>query len=494
MSLSKVARENDIAEVLIRNENGEPLRPLARQYHLHEGMLRGREKGSRDARTAQIRTQKLSPLQEKVLANYLLEEEAAGRGLSRRDIREIAQEIYDPESEDITIGKTWPDRFLERNPDIKLKPSTPIEAARAKEAAPERIQCFSSDLEREIEEKNVPPDPIYNVDEHGLTEGKTKAGKVFGDALTRRSFVSQSDNRTWVSVLETANAVGRRTKPRGFCRKRSHHEPIPGGFWSSMDFMVIFLLDSDSELHFIEFSLSTYPPPHSSHITQPLDVSVFGPLKRAFEDLMRKCASFTTASPIAKQRFIEAYKIASEKAITEKNIRHGFLAAGIWPIDVEKPLSQALTTEQEAKPKTPPRTPKRRRTRRDSILNTPKNKAELQAQLLSLQKDPENFEHKANLIAERTGNSYEFLKAEAAEWKAKFTYLQAQQESQKSTKKKAIDYDPIGRFPTEEIQGQKEKTKKRKRRRRGNAQPTTEQTVEEIGNFVMNNMMSQFQA
>ncbi|KAJ3453697.1 hypothetical protein MRS44_017944 [Fusarium solani] len=213
MSLSKVARENDIAEVLRRNQNGEKLRSLATLYDLDEGMLRGRKKGAKDARTAQIGAQKLSPLQEAVLANYLLEEEAAGRGLSRRDIREIAQEILDPESEDITIGKNWPSRFLERNPDIKLKPSTPIEAARAKEATPERIRRFSTDLETQIEEKNVPPDRIYNMDEHGLTEGKTKAGKVFGDAFSRRSFVSQSDNRTWVSVLEAANAVGRRIKP-----------------------------------------------------------------------------------------------------------------------------------------------------------------------------------------------------------------------------------------------------------------------------------------
>jgi hypothetical protein len=64
-----------------------------------------------------------------------------------------------------------------------------------------------------MQEKNVPNDLTFNLDEQGLTEGKTKTGKVIGDALCRRSIVSESDNCTWVSILECINAIGRRLPP-----------------------------------------------------------------------------------------------------------------------------------------------------------------------------------------------------------------------------------------------------------------------------------------
>ena len=68
-----------------------------------------------------------------------------------------------------------------------------------------------------------------------------------------------------------------------------------------------------------------YLPPHSSHITQPLDVGVFGPLKTAFQRHAKKYASFTTSALIQKQRFVEIYKIARNEAITKSNFEPAFL-------------------------------------------------------------------------------------------------------------------------------------------------------------------------
>lgn len=51
------------------------------------------------------------------------------------------------------------------------------------------------------------------MDEHGITEGATKAGKVVGTELTRRSMVSENDCREWVSIIEAVNARERRLKP-----------------------------------------------------------------------------------------------------------------------------------------------------------------------------------------------------------------------------------------------------------------------------------------
>lgn len=54
---------------------------------------------------------------------------------------------------------------------------------------------------------------MHNIDEHGLQEGDSRPGKVLGDALTNKALVSKSDNRTWVMILESGNAQGKRLQP-----------------------------------------------------------------------------------------------------------------------------------------------------------------------------------------------------------------------------------------------------------------------------------------
>jgi 4-hydroxybenzoate polyprenyltransferase len=74
-----------------------------------------------------------------------------------------------------------------------------------------------------------------------------------------------------------------------------------------------------------------YLPANSTHLTQPLDVGIFGPLKSHFYQETRGFASLNTSAPVQKQRFIEAYNVAREKASTFENIRGAFRGAGIYP-------------------------------------------------------------------------------------------------------------------------------------------------------------------
>lgn len=75
-------------------------------------------------------------------------------------------------------------------------------------------------------------------------------------------------------------------------------------------------------------------PPHSSHLTQPLDVGVFGPLKRILasklEPLLR-----TGVARIQKPEFASGFIKAHEQAFRESNILGGFCGTGI-PIILPK--------------------------------------------------------------------------------------------------------------------------------------------------------------
>ena len=93
-------------------------------------------------------------------------------------------------------------------------------------------------------------------------------------------------------------------------------------------------------------------PPHSSHMLQPLDISYFGPLKKAYRpEIEEKMRAGTTH--ISKKDFFPAFFSAFQKAFTEKNILGGFQGAGLLPYNPESVL---LKLDVKFKTPTPPST------------------------------------------------------------------------------------------------------------------------------------------
>jgi len=71
-------------------------------------------------------------------------------------------------------------------------------------------------------------------------------------------------------------------------------------------------------------------PPHSSHLLQPLDVGVFGPLKRAMSFQLSRLYGMEI-SRLQKIEWLEHYVQARLAAITEQNILGGWRGTGIFP-------------------------------------------------------------------------------------------------------------------------------------------------------------------
>lgn len=95
-------------------------------------------------------------------------------------------------------------------------------------------------------------------------------------------------------------------------------------------------------------------PPHTSHLLQPLDVGIFGPMTRMLSpyheaQLMR----------IQKLEWISSYEQARDMTFTAKNIRSAWRGAGLIPIDPKKALRYLSTAQAEHSPtaETAPCTP-----------------------------------------------------------------------------------------------------------------------------------------
>ena len=73
-------------------------------------------------------------------------------------------------------------------------------------------------------------------------------------------------------------------------------------------------------------------PAHSSHLLQPLDLSLFGPLKRGW---VQACAAFShvTCTVINQRNFAKIFNIAWSSSVTPDIIRGGFRRSGIYPYD-----------------------------------------------------------------------------------------------------------------------------------------------------------------
>jgi hypothetical protein len=93
--------------------------------------------------------------------------------------------------------------------------------------------------------------------------------------------------------------------------------------------------DSHISAAFVRYAIDNHIvifllPPHSSHLLQPLDVGVFGPLKRAMSFQLSRLYG-TEISRLQKIEWLEHYVQARLGAITEQNILSGWRGAGIFP-------------------------------------------------------------------------------------------------------------------------------------------------------------------
>jgi hypothetical protein len=100
--------------------------------------------------------------------------------------------------------------------------------------------------------------------------------------------------------------------------------------------------DSHISAQFIRYALDNnivvlLLPPHSSHILQPLDVGIFGPLKAAIGAQLSRLYA-TELGRLQKVEWIEKYMPARSTAITTRNILSGWRGSGLSPINANRIL------------------------------------------------------------------------------------------------------------------------------------------------------------
>ena len=240
------------------------------------------------------------------------------------------------------------------------------------------------------------------MDETGIMEGLGLNGLVLGNSEKKVLYRKSLYSRIWTTIIECISAAGTALPPLViFKGKHVQQQWIPDQLsnsiqgwqftaspngWTSNEIALGWLKD-----HFVPLTHSQTPsprllivdghgshvsedfmyecfksnihllflPPHSSHVLQPLDVSIFSPLKSKYKAYLSNLITATDCTPINKRGFMECYYMARKHAMVEKIIQAGWRGSGLWDKslqrpNIKKPLNDPLVFQESAtnQPKT----------------------------------------------------------------------------------------------------------------------------------------------
>lgn len=276
----------------------------------------------------------LSGEEELELSSFLKTCTEVGYGKTRRDVLCIAQSVATNKGmlKGSKISSGWWRRFLERQPDLSLHRGDSTAHVRMDAVNGETMKHYFSLLNDVMTEHDLHsrPSQIYNVDESGIPFDP-RAPNVVAAKGTKKVRYRQSGRKGQVTIVGCASASGHAIPPMViFDAKRLNPAWTEGEFpgtkyglsdngWINTDLFEAWLLE-----HFLQHVVCARPllllldghsthyqpgvlrlakehdiiilclPPHTTHVAQPLDCGVFGPLKSHWSNV---CHSYLQKNP-----------------------------------------------------------------------------------------------------------------------------------------------------------------------------------------------------
>jgi hypothetical protein len=349
----------------------------------HHSTISRRMAGKPSREASNANREKLSKTEQEAIIKQALDMDARGFSLKLTDVAVMANLLIeqDPDTRRDPVGKTWAKKFVSKTSRLKVKMSRPYDYERAKCEDPRTLKEWFRVLECTVKDLGIQDLDIWNFDETGFAMGQIQGQMVVTASEKRQTPKKiQSGNREWVTVIQAIGAKGAIIPPYiifpGKVKQLSwfYNRDLPSDWqldttengWTnnekglewlkhfeehSRDQMVgawrLLILDGHESHCSVEFEnfceenmiKCFYLPPHSSHITQPLDVGCFGPLKWWYGDVLSKRMRWGTVH-IDKTEFLSAFLEAFPKAFTTTNIEGGFRHSGLVPFNPEYVISQ----------------------------------------------------------------------------------------------------------------------------------------------------------
>ena len=302
-----------------------------------------------------------------------------GYGYGASGIRYMAKDFADSLGKHVkakeALSNNWFYSFLKRWPNLKVAKPQKLSAIRAKSASRETLDKYYKELGTILTKHNLrnKPQNIFNIDETGVST-EHNPPKVVCNSNTKLQNIT-SPRSSNVTIIAAGNALGNSVPPyyvfpgqrwnpdflsgacpgadgemskKGWSNSQVFQKYVPKHFATfvklsddkSSDHTLILY---DGHKSHISLTLSDWArkhnvtlfvlPPHSSHVTQPLNVAVFGPFKAIYNS---ECQAHMKKFPGAN---ITSYQIAALtnkpylKALSAENLISAFRRTGIYPFN-----------------------------------------------------------------------------------------------------------------------------------------------------------------
>lgn len=284
-------------------------------------------------------------------------------------------------------GYEWGKLFLKRHPDLTTRVCSNIKRERAG-IDEDTINAYFENLEHSV--AGVPPENIWNYDETNLTDdpGASKVICKKGSKYVERVMNSSKSS---TSLMMCGNAVGEllsiyvvyradhlwttwteggpkgcrynRSKSGWFdaaifedwffstvlprLRKQQGHKVLIGDNLSSHININVLKACAENQIRFVCL------PPHSTHLTQPLDVAYFHPMKVAWRQILKawkQSADGQKFGTVQKDHFAKLLNELYTNALEAKgqNLISGFRKCGIVPLDKSQLLERLPKKDVQA--------------------------------------------------------------------------------------------------------------------------------------------------
>ena len=313
----------------------------------------------------------LSDEEEDELEEFLVGCASLGFARSRQQVIELVQEVVTRKQRDVRVSHGWWESFRRRHPNLSLRTASPVSYARMVGSDPRIIAKYFDLLEQTLVDNGIrdKPSQIFNLDETGMPLDPSPPHIVAARGTKNPSAIASGD-KAQITVLACCSAAGYALPPFVIFDRLSLKPELTEGetpgtiyglskkgwidgdlfdMWFSRHFLthappvcpLLLLMDGHSshyqpavirraaEEGVIMFTL----PPHTSHLTQPLDKGCFGPLKQHWQ---QECWKYITSCPgrvVTRYQFSELFRRAWEKAMTTTNIVAGFRTMGVYPLN-----------------------------------------------------------------------------------------------------------------------------------------------------------------
>ncbi len=268
---------------------------------------------------------------------------------------------------DYKTCKAWLQRFLKRHPELPSDLCQPIDKNKTGAYLDTALKRWFKGYENLVTRYQITQDNVYNVDETGFILGETQRRWAIIDSTVkvkhhREDIITELEcvcgDKTFLNpyIVFKGRCIDRNWFP--YDTDESWQFICSESGWTSSHILYDWLVNSFDRStrikaghktrllifnghpthitgNFLDFCTShnielLILPPSTSQILQPLDLTIFGPLKYRMAYEMDELLALGIPR-VLKQEWIGCLKKARNFALTRENIENGFRKAGLIP-------------------------------------------------------------------------------------------------------------------------------------------------------------------